>query len=717
MSTFDVQFFPLSASLRTAEVLIMNNDSYHTNAAYTFAIRGAGSLSNQFVDIGADIQNVGAADLAWGDYDNDGLLDLAMLGYDGTNRFTDVYRNDGGGSFTNINAGFSQMESGRLAWGDYDNDGDLDIAMAGYAGLVTVSEIYRNDGGTFTNINAGLTGAYNGGLDWGDYDNDGDLDLVVSGFTRSNSVSQIYKNNDGVFTNINANLLALRDGRAGWVDYDGDGWLDLLIMGDNGSQKLTRMYKNYSGSFSNAPSVSLQGVGYGDMSWADYDQDGDLDLALCGYSDTGMVSRIYQYNGGVQPYVSADVALDAVWLSSCEWGDYDNDGDPDLLMVGAGTNNSRVAKIYRNDDGTMTELDNKMLGMRVAAATWGDYDNDGDLDIAMSGQTTNGYKSFIYRNLAPTANVPPSPPGGLDQAVVQGNKVLLSWNEATDTETPSGSLTYNVYVGTSTNLNEIRSGEADASGWRRVVRMGNAEMKRTVLLENMPSTELHWGVQAIDASYAGSTWATGGSVTPNPLPDFVIADISIDTVPFTAFVTVSNMGVVSGDAGNLSVWLDQPSEVSCGTAADQTNTTVGTLAAGASTVIEFTGFVQPTALESKTFRAFINSDCSELEERTDNNQATAQYEVGTYDDFWFNAFALTNNVYLRWINPTNCGLKTSSAQVRFSTTDYPAEVTDGTQVYTGTDQVYQHTGLTPGQPYYYSIWLSNDGTNWVAPPD
>ncbi len=124
----------------------------------------------------------------------------------------------------------------------------------------------------------------------------------------------------------------------------------------------------------------------------------------------------------------------------------------------------------------------------------------------------------------------------------------------------------------------------------------------------------------------------------------------------------------------------------------------------------------PSTITTNTFRAFINSSCTEIEERTDNNQLTANYTVYQYDEFWFNAFALTNNVYLRWINPTNTGLATPMAQVRFSTTAYPATVMDGTQIYLGTNQVYQHTGLTQDQPYYYSIWLSNDGTNWVNPP-
>ena len=85
-------------------------------------------------------------------------------------------------------------------------------------------------------------------------------------------------------------------------------------------------------------------------------------------------------------------------------------------------------------------------------------------------------------------------------------------------------------------------------------------------------------------------------------------------------------------------------------------------------------------------------------------------------DFSFKAFALTNNVVLRWTNPSEAGMLVASSLVRRSTSVYPATINDGTQVYKGTNCVYTDDGLTPGQLYYYTIWVS-DGTNWVLPPD
>lgn len=721
VTTFTVEFFPLVTSVRTAEVQIVNNDTYHTNELYSFRIIGSGSSSNPFVNVNAGLHDLGAAALAWGDYDNDGQLDLALSGYDGTNRFTDIYRNNAG-TFTNINAGFIPVESGRLAWGDYDNDGWLDIVICGFAGTQTVTEIYRNDHGVFSNIHAGLIGVYNGGLAWGDSDNDGDLDLVVAGYTRSNSVSRIYRNDEGVFTDIAANLLPVRDARATWVDFDQDGWLDLMLAGDDGHAPSARLYKNYGGSFTNynPATAAFKAVSYPGIGWGDFDGDGDLDLAMCGYATTGMVTHIYRYNGGAAPFVRTANQLEGVWLGDCGWADYDNDGLLDLLVVGGGSNNARVAKLYQNlGGGILTNVPSGIDGMRVMAFDWGDYDNDGDLDLAMAGQTTNGYRSFIYRNQAPVPNTPPTAPTGLSVVITNGNEVILSWNAATDAQTPSASLAYNLYVGPATNHSGIMSPEADiSSGWRRVVALGNTQMRRTWHLKNLPGGgELTWGVQAIDGAYAGGAFASGSNITPEEMPDFVIAGITIGTVPFCASVTVSNQGAAAGNAGSLSVWLNHPSLAVCGEASDRTNTTIGILGAGETATIEFSGFEQPAAWLTNTFRAFINSTCSELEARHDNNQATCTYAVYEHDNFWFNAVALTNSVYIRWINPTNSGLQTANVLIRYSDTAYPTNITQGTLLYEGTNQLVVHDSLTQGQPYYYTIWVSNDGTNWVDPPE
>jgi len=109
-----------------------------------------------------------------------------------------IYHNNGNGTFTDIGAGLTPVTWGSVAWGDYENDGDLDLLLTGYGdipGTTQVSKVYRNDGGVFTDISAGLIGVgnYSSGV-WGDYDNDGRLDILLIGDNSSGYVTRIYRN-------------------------------------------------------------------------------------------------------------------------------------------------------------------------------------------------------------------------------------------------------------------------------------------------------------------------------------------------------------------------------------------------------------------------------------------------------------------------------------------------------------------------------------------
>ena len=84
--------------------------------------------------------------------------------------------------------------------------------------------------------------------------------------------------------------------------------------------------------------------------------------------------------------------------------------------------------------------------------------------------------------------------------------------------------------------------------------------------------------------------------------------------------------------------------------------------------------------------------------------------------FQFQAFAMANSVMLRWTNPLLCGMKSDVVRINHSSAEYPAEVADGTVVYTGTNTFYEHTGLDAGVTCYYTIWVSDDGANWTNPP-
>jgi hypothetical protein len=350
----------------------------------------------------APLDDAGGYGCAWGDYDNDGDLDLYVSSYDYGNF---LHRNDGGGSFTRIyNTPPYEIRDGTgVAWGDYDNDGDLDLYLAQANGQP--NQLYRNDGGdVFTDVTNGLPLGDVGdtyGAAWGDYDEDGDIDLYIANYSSANKLLR----NDGAsgFTDATGGT-PLGDAGYGvgvaWGDYDNDGDLDLYL--SNGSSTANKLFRNDGGgSFTDvtAPPLNDAGTGMG-VAWGDYDNDGDLDLYLVNFNGT---NRLFRNNGGSFTDVAVSPLNDAGYGYGCAWGDYDNDGDLDLYLAnGGGTGENRL---FRNDGGgTFVDAASglvKNTGPSTGVA-WGDYDGDGDIDLYVTNNHPHNNK--LFRNEIGTAN-------------------------------------------------------------------------------------------------------------------------------------------------------------------------------------------------------------------------------------------------------------------------------------------------------------------------
>ena len=217
--------------------------------------------------------------IAWADYDLDGDLDLAVgNGILGANQQNFLYINNGNGTFIGQPL-FGLFQTDSLVWGDIDADGDPDLAVGnGGFGQPQPNFLFINNGdGTFMEVQLFGMGDTSC-VAWGDYDNDADLDLAVANWNAG--TSYIYRN-DGdyifieqiLFTNHDPNTLA-------WGDADLDGDLDLAVgNGDFNIAEQNYLYvNNGNGTFTETPEF---GLGSTDgVAWGDYDADGDLDLAV-----------------------------------------------------------------------------------------------------------------------------------------------------------------------------------------------------------------------------------------------------------------------------------------------------------------------------------------------------------------------------------------------------------------------------------------------------
>jgi hypothetical protein len=315
--------------------------------------------------------------LAWVDYDNDGDLDVYF-----TNRVTDenrLFRND-----DLTPEGFVEATPPILAgssnsrgcpWGDYDNDGDLDLYISNKGS----NRLIRNDGGgNFTDVTAsplddpstGQTSA------WLDFDNDGDLDL----YQVNNGANKLFRNDSaGIFTDVTSGPL----GDANWAmglgvaDYDNDGDVDIYVANYDGANVL--LENEGGGVFTDVTTAVIESArpSYG-ATWGDYDNDGDLDL----YVTNEGANNLFRNNGSSFEDVSVYPIYDGSRGRGAAWGDYNLDGHLDLYLVNYGTLN----KLFRNKgDASFEEAPCTacpfMDGQEGFSAAWADFDKDGDLDF------------------------------------------------------------------------------------------------------------------------------------------------------------------------------------------------------------------------------------------------------------------------------------------------------------------------------------------------
>ncbi len=477
------------------------------------------AVAQPFTDIQAGLPGVLNGGVSWGDYDNDGDLDLALVGAVSlTSGISRIFRNDGNNTFTDIAAPLAPAFLGTVEWSDYDADGDLDLAMTGlsqWTGTVRVTKVYRNDGGTFTDTNAATEGAFWAALAWGDCDNDGDPDLAVVGRAVAGAITRIYLNQgDGAFTELNPGLVNVYHGTVAWADYDNDGDLDLTVTGYANPAYVTRIYRNDGNGVFTDSQIPLVGVEDPALAWGDYDNDGDLDLVLAGDTSSSTVTKLYRNDGG-DTFSEVAAGFERVGdYPSLAWGDCDNDGDLDLALAGHSSSGLLISRIYRNDGGSFSDMGANLLGLGYGCSQkWGDYDADGDLDLLIAGQNpSGGLVTTIYRNDGSAWNSLPSAPAGLS-AQTTWNAATFCWSAAADAQTPFAGLSYNLRVGTAPGAGDVFCGMADpTSGRRTIAAIGNTQKRLSWTLKNLPAGTYHWTVQAVDTGLAGSPWAESATV-------------------------------------------------------------------------------------------------------------------------------------------------------------------------------------------------------------
>jgi len=438
------------------------------------------------------------------DCDNDGKLDIAVVNDStldhyrnaGGDPMVTLYHQDAGFTFSDItkSAGLSHRGwSMGIAVADYDNDGLLDLYVTGYNGNV----LYHNLGGCkFEDVTtkSGLSvGGFSTGAAWADYDRDGHVDLFVSRYIHTDvdklgAITTNYKGlaveapwgmhgesdflfhnrGDGTFEDVSKKArVDDPEGRLGlgavWGDYDNDGWPDLYVANDTEPNYLYR--NKHDGTFEDiallsGAAVSGEGKALGSMGvdFGDFDRDGRLDITVTTFA--------YQ-PVELHRNVSADEFSDVTWTAKTgqptfrfvKWGtgfvDFDNDGLLDLFVANGHIYTAidtlpgepaykEPILLFRNTGKQTFEeiagtagLNDSALQSRRGAA-FGDLNNDGLIDAVVFNQ--NGPPSIF-----------------LNDTKASGHRVLFKLEGTTSNRAAIGARV-TVYAGGVARIAEVRAG-------------------------------------------------------------------------------------------------------------------------------------------------------------------------------------------------------------------------------------------------------------------
>jgi len=441
-----------------------------------------------------------------------------------------VYKNSNG-QFTEIAGDFPTLFNGLARWGDYDNDNDLDLLICGMNGAGEgATLLYRNDASVFTLVESDFTGITLGRVLWLDENRDGWLDVFVAGDSTYNTpVASIYHNNgNGTFSRMDAKLPASLNSSYTFGDYDNDGDDDLFVTGFFEYTYASRLFRNDgNGSFSDTQ-IPFDSTAYGDMIFLDIDKDMDLDIIYMGNDLIGnYIARVYR-NDGNDTFTKISSEIEGEWVGQIDAGDFDNDGDPDLAITGSLCCGDALTELYKNDGtGHFTIYHSGLPARSFSQIRMGDYDNDGDADIILTGiaeMTTGLPMTQLFRNSLGSnqfgVNNPPSYPQelGVD---IDLNDATFHWSPASDDNTPSPALTYNIYLGDMpSSFNFFAPLSNSASGYNKVYAIGNVNQNISWEVKDLPAGTYYWSVQALDHSLTGSEFS--------PEQSFEITYIAVD---------------------------------------------------------------------------------------------------------------------------------------------------------------------------------------------
>ena len=546
------------------------------------------------------------ARFAWGDFNNDALLDLAVMGQSDNGNVTKVYQNTGS-AFVDLNLTNRAFRYGDIKWVDLNNDGWLDVAMIGQPGAGVGFQVLINNKGVFeVKTPTSVAGLKFSNMAFGDYDNNGTLDMFTSGQDAGgNAHSYLYKNdglgNFTIVTELNdfGILPNMYDADARFIDYDLDGDLDLVYSGTDQNNnpaggvrvntildpKLTTNNYGNNGQYNNGYTYNLNtynndcqcnlglAMKAARFDIGDIDGDGDLDIVEIGlarkytgqtFTDNPQLviirnqtkeaknAKFGNYFSYGSIYNISATILDSIYSGDVKLVDFNNDGLLDITVTGLDKVDNPVTRFYLNQGGfgNFTLSNNAMIPQySKSAISWGDANGDGSMDLVISGNKLVGASTSIFLNDQGTnTNKAPSVPQNLTFIDQGQGRVLLQWDASSDDHTNPENLYYNLKLGTKPGLSDLRVIQVNPTT-DKLLTPNTSLIGSTKYYIELPPGAYYWSVQAVDGNYSSSKFASNQKIVLRYPWQFVnqggIVDSRIQPLenPAFAWADVNNTNV------------------------------------------------------------------------------------------------------------------------------------------------------------------------------
>ncbi|REL28113.1 CRTAC1 family protein [Thalassotalea euphylliae] len=356
--------------------------------------------------------NSGGQAVAWADVDNDGDLDLTVGFRRGTVHLYQQHQGEFKHTPIKLSKPLVKSDYRSLSWGDFNRDGFADLYIgfgrdSGHRNRLLVGSQYGfTEQAQQVGVDALGTSRQS---TWLDYDNDGDTDLFVAMRDRT---SKLFQNNGNSFVDV-SKATGLNDPRrsvgAVWFDFDRDGDLDLYLPNQSGDRD--GFYRNNQGKFEDIakalgvsrPERPLREGSVG-ATLCDVNNDGHFDIFVPVYGKDMLY--IANGKGGFSEQAATWGVNNDAQAVSADCGDFDNDGLMDLYLAAYQAGKAHGSdRLYHNRGGSFVDVFPASLhkfdgdhGVRFA-----DYDNDGDLDLALTNRHQNARLSVWRNNLSQTS--------------------------------------------------------------------------------------------------------------------------------------------------------------------------------------------------------------------------------------------------------------------------------------------------------------------------